>query len=88
MEDKIELSKKEIQDLTQRQNLINQYIMALGTLRVQFLEAEDQLLQKIHNAELDFMNLLKFVFQNKTEEDLGEWAFDQSTFTFNKKIKV
>lgn len=85
MEEKIELSKKEIQDLTQKQNSINKYISALGTLRVQFLEAENQLIEKMRQAEYDFMNLLKFIFQNKTEEDINEWIFDQETFTFQKK---
>lgn len=89
MEEKdIELTEKEIRDVIKQQGKINQYVNALGLLRRQYLEAEKELLEKLEGIENDFINLLKFTFQGKSSEDINDWIFDSSSYTFkNKKSK-
>jgi len=84
MED-IELTEKEIQELKSRQNTINQYNIALGVLRRQYLNAESDLTEKIQQIELDYLNILKFIFQNKISDDMSNWRFDPTDFVFKKK---
>lgn len=87
MEEKdIELTEKEIRDIIKQQGKINQYINAIGVLRRQFLESENELLEKLKETENDFINLLKFTFQGKSSEDINDWVFDSSSFVF-KKLK-
>ena len=87
-ENDIELTEKEIHDVIKKQNKINQYVNALGTLRRQYLNAELELLEKIKNGEDDIINLLKFIFQSKSVENIDNWIFDSSSFVFkNKKLK-
>lgn len=81
----IELTDREIQDLFQRQNKINQLNIALSMLRRQYLDAEAELLEKINQSESDYSHLIKFIFQSKTSEKMEDWKFDSSTFTFKKR---
>jgi len=82
---KIELTDKEKQDIAQKQIIYNQYAIALGTLRRQYTATESELLEKIQQAEIDYLSLLKFVFQSKSEEDMKDWVFDTAEFVFKKQ---
>lgn len=84
--DTIELTEKEIQDLLQRQNKINQHNIALGVLRRQYLNTETDLIEKIAQIENDYFGLLKFIFQTKTSDNMSDWKFDSLAFVF-KKVK-
>lgn len=87
MEEKdiIELTEKEAQDVLTREGRIEQYNSALGVLRRQYLNAENELLEKIQQAETEYVSFLKFVFQNKNIGDMSTWRFDSVDFVFKKK---
>lgn len=81
----VELTEKEKQDVLIYQNAINHELYNLGNVRKQFVKKEEQLLEKLEQIEIEFMNKLKFIFQNK---ELGEkmegWVFDPSGLKFIK----
>jgi len=84
----VELTEKEKQDVLVYQNAINQEIYNLGTIRRQFRANEIQLLERLNQIETEFMNKLKFIFQNKdTGEEMEGWVFDPSEFRFIKMVE-
>jgi len=81
----IKLTDKETQDITNYFNAISQLILTMGNLRKQYLQAENEFMNKIEKAETQYLSHLRFIFQSKSEENIDDWSFDYSTFTFKKK---
>lgn len=82
--EEIKLNEKEIQDVKKYIGSTNSFILSLGTLRKQFVKIETELLEKIDKLENDYYIYLKFIFQNKSSENMENYIFDSENFVFKK----
>ena len=67
------------------QNDIKDVLIALGSVRRQLINSENDLLSKINDLEKEHMNYLKALATGRGMLEDEEWVFDPITYGFIKK---
>jgi phage host-nuclease inhibitor protein Gam len=87
VQETMSLNEKEKKELNFYKDAITQELASLGGLRRQVLDLEKKSVEKLAKMDEEYMMHLKFIFNNKSTDNIDNWVFDPTNLAFVRKPK-